>query len=144
MWISDKKNSRAWSYKKDLIAADKKSSLDAGRGKVLQSIKNSDFQLSILSISFAFLCQHLTFSTWQVPPSLTNLPPAVSPELANVNEQILRLMQSLGIDPARTKEVRRWTERKCVVFSKINALRQLWTKQFLVQTDDLYSSAGVI
>ena len=46
------------------------------------------------------------FLSPQVPLSVPRASPKPSPESGcHVNEQILRLMQSLGIDPARTKEV---------------------------------------
>ena len=44
----------------------------------------------------------------QVPLSVPKAAPKPGPEAGHVNEQILRLMQSLGIDPARTKEVTRF------------------------------------
>ena len=42
----------------------------------------------------------------EVPAALPLPPSSPTPDPAAINEQILRLMQSLGIDPARTKEVR--------------------------------------
>ena len=43
--------------------------------------------------------------TSQVPLCVPQASPKPRQESGHVNEQILRLMQSLGIDPARTKEV---------------------------------------
>ena len=45
------------------------------------------------------------FLSHQVPLSVPRASPKPSLESGHINEQILRLMQSLGIDPARTKEV---------------------------------------
>ena len=45
------------------------------------------------------------FLSLQVPLSVPKASPKPGPESGHINEQILRLMQSLGIDPARTKEV---------------------------------------
>ena len=45
------------------------------------------------------------FLSPQVPLSVPKASPKPGPESGHINEQILRLMQSLGIDPARTKEV---------------------------------------